>query len=267
MKLKFQGSFEDLKNKLTSLGNEWKVINENQIQFHASDGGILNWYPSKGTLLFQGPSENRDLLENKVREILEKENLSQKLSSNLDKKDSVTDVNEIDEDFSSSELFIGLVGAVGTELKIVQEILTERLSSLNYQTENIKVSSDIIKILSSVDEDNNYFKRTGSYMDAGNKLRKDSRRNDILSLGIAGNISQMRTEQTMHRDRTAYIINSLKHPEEVRKLRQIYSSGFYLIGVHSEKERRKRYLVENKKLSEIEADQLIAIDENEYLNY
>ncbi|MCT8354326.1 cytidine deaminase, partial [Photorhabdus kayaii] len=33
--------------------------------------------------------------------------------------------------------------------------------------------------------------------------------------------------------RKAYIINSLKHPDEVNALRDIYANGFFLIGVYT----------------------------------
>ena len=64
-----------------------------------------------------------------------------------------------------------------------------------------------------------------------------------------------------------YLIDSLKNPEEVERLRQIYGIGFYLIGIHSAAHRRKRYLVDDKGLSESEAEELISRDEHGGVGY
>ena len=49
--------------------------------------------------------------------------------------------------------------------------------------------------------------------------------------------------------RIAYIVNSLKHPEEVRRLSRVYTDGFYLIGVYSGKDTRRDYLVREKNIT------------------
>ncbi|MCX9476510.1 cytidine deaminase, partial [Vibrio cholerae] len=63
--------------------------------------------------------------------------------------------------------------------------------------------------------------------------------------------------------RKAFIISSLKHPEEVQKLRTIYSRGFYLIGIHSSEISRRDFLIANKGMSENEANLLIKRDADE----
>ena len=74
------------------------------------------------------------------------------------------------------ELVIGLVGAVGTELKQVIDLLKERLGLAGYAVELIKISSDVIPILvtevPAADAKN--FNRINDLMNAGNKARENA---------------------------------------------------------------------------------------------
>lgn len=105
-------------------------------------------------------------------------------------------------------------------------------------------------------------------MNAGNQAREMSGNNAILALGAALLISASRESENGRakpklRPRQAYIITSLKRPEEVRRLREIYPQGFYLVGVHSDEKRRHRYLVKEKRISEENAQRLMTRDEDE----
>ena len=174
--------------------------------------------------------------------------------------------------FHNSELVIGLVGAVGSELFKVAQILEERLKRADYETIHIKISKDIIPLLIDISEiqEANESNRISNLMDAGNKARKNADDNSILALGAASKISSLRYNddgQPKPRQKTAYIINSLKHPEEVLRLRDIYPRGFYLIGVHSDKKRRLEYLTNDKGISDDDAKKLINRDEYEKFPY
>lgn len=95
---------------------------------------------------------------------------------------------------------------------------------------------------------------------AGDTLRKSSCNNGILAYGTAKLIKENRENST---PKKAYIINSLKHPEEVAVLRKIYGQGFYLFGIHTDKIRRINYLTSDKGLLQTEATELTDIDEDE----
>lgn len=100
-------------------------------------------------------------------------------------------------------------------------------------------------------------------MDLGNKARLDYQDNGILALATAAKISVLRDNQE-NAGRNSYIITSLKRPEEVAQLRNIYSGGFYLFGVYSSPERRESSLTERRTgMSKDEAKILIQRDENE----
>lgn len=66
-------------------------------------------------------------------------------------------------------------------------------------------------------------------MDAGNQLRKDHERGDVFALSAVGAIQQARRRRNAGDDgpspKTAYVVRSLKHPDEVRTLREVYGAA------------------------------------------
>lgn len=168
------------------------------------------------------------------------------------------------------ELVLGLVGAVGTELDKIVADLIGRLKLFNYDACEVHVSDQIIPQTEKPDQETEYQRITRG-MNDGDAARKNSGDNAILALGAASWISLQRTlddrGQPERSPRKAYIIRSLKHPAEVGALRQIYPLDFYLIGVHSDKDRRRAFFIGQHNMKEKEADELIARDENENLPY
>jgi hypothetical protein len=190
--------------------------------------------------------------------------------------ESMTYENDwINNSYADSELVIGLVGAVGTDLSLVSDIICQRLVHYNYTTEEIRISKDIIKDLKLVKEDTNSCITINSYMTAGNELRKESGDYSVLALAAAAKINHYRCElnpscgdEDQPLKKYAFIINSLKTPDEVERLRNIYSDGFFLIGVHSDKERRSTFLKENLNVTnDADIEKLIERDEDETFKY
>jgi deoxycytidylate deaminase len=174
--------------------------------------------------------------------------------------------------FQNSELIIGLVSAVGTEVGLVVNTLIDRLGLFDYRSvEQIHIAKDVIR---KTDPDlyktDDEYQRVNELMTAGDKARKRAKDNSILALGAAAEIGKKRLEKEGEprvRQRQAYIINSLKHPEEVERLRQIYGDGFYLIGVYSDEDRRLTQLVEKKGIHEDQARRLMERDADEQLKH
>ena len=174
---------------------------------------------------------------------------------------------------NDSELIIGLVSAVGTETKLITDKLELRLTGFDYVVETIRVSEllECDEKFSGKDED----KRIKKYMELGDKYREDCDNNSILAAGVIKKINNKRAERKkaqllnshIKKEKCAYIINSLKHPDEVELLRKVYGEGFYLIGIHAEKERRLRYLIKDRQCDEKIAEELIKIDENESVKH
>ena len=173
--------------------------------------------------------------------------------------------------FSDSELVFGLIGAVGTELDKVRSILEQRLTTAGYTVTTVRVSRDIIPTIEPAVSLNGFseFERIDCLMNAGNEARRKTKDNSILALGAAAFINSQRrvdeSESPQHEPRRAYIISSLKHPDEVTRLREIYPAGFYLVGVHADEKRRLDYLTKDKNIAHEKAELLIARDEDENL--
>lgn len=168
-----------------------------------------------------------------------------------------------------SELVVGLIGAVGTELDAVSSLLNERLKLAGYNVVEIRVSKDIIPLLCDVpDSVVDSYERISTLMSAGNEAREKAADNSVLANGIAAAIYSQRSKDAegnpSPQPKTAFIVNSLKRPEEVERLRMMYPAGFVLIGVHSEEDRRLKHLRNNLGISEVgKAEELIRRDGEE----
>lgn len=179
----------------------------------------------------------------------------------------------LEKQFSESEVVLGLVGAVGTDLQKVSGVLEDRLRISGYRVLTIRITKDILPgIISGVENGapGDEYARVTSLMKAGNDARELSKDNSILALGAAAYIAATRVSdppaQPKHSPKTAYIIHSLKHPEEVARLRAIYPEGFYLLGVHADESRRLAYLMGDKCIrEEDQARKLMRRDEDEHL--
>ncbi len=146
------------------------------------------------------------------------------------------------------------------------------------------------------------YNRIKTHMNAGNEVRENSGRNDFVALyaisdigkeradGIASpeellislrdkiqnavaadelNDSSLQQIVKLVEDNTpkpkpkqAWLLWSLKRPEEVEILRKVYREGFFLIGVFSPRDERKKNLID-KGMTKDQADKLIKRDEDE----
>jgi deoxycytidylate deaminase len=157
----------------------------------------------------------------------------------------------------SAELIIGFSGAVGSGLDQVIDQTTELLRAANYKVEYIKLSHFIEKlgremgeIGSSVVIAPHSSDRYETLQTAGNKLRQRFS-NQVLAKLAVSKIAAHRTDQipdgvdVEHHtpERVAFLIDQLKHPDEVELLRQVYGNLFYLVGVFASEEQRRRNLM------------------------
>jgi|GEM_PF-978344 len=155
--------------------------------------------------------------------------------------------NELD-----SELVIGLVSAVGTENQHVIDLLKARLSEAGYRVEIVKVSSDVIALLVNVTpHGDDKYQRISSLMHAGNQARSIEGANDgVLANGVASIIFSRREKDRngipLPQPKTAFIVDSLKRPEEIAQLRLIYPSGFVSIGIHADEQRRTKHMLHDR---------------------
>lgn len=275
-KLIYSKSYSELQNALAGLHGDWDENQPNKKVLRLKNG-ILNWFESTGTLQFQGKDPDKNELEQLVTSILFPGNIRDTIASPIHIEpapeaehprkasalaDSQPAFSYLSDCLDSSELVIGIVSSVGTETSRVLTALKDRLTGFGYQMLEIKVSS----LLSSEGASNyaNEYERIKELMNRGDSLRGKTQDNGILAYGAAKKIKESRAGS---QSKLAYIINSLKHPDEVHALRKIYGQGFYLIGVHAEEKRRIHYLTEDKGISPQQAVELTSIDEDEKITH
>ena len=72
---------------------------------------------------------------------------------------------------NDSEIVIGIIKTVGTNIKQVKDNIIDRLNHFNYCYMDIKVSKQIISEFANGNELDSEYQRISFYMDQGNKIR------------------------------------------------------------------------------------------------
>lgn len=177
----------------------------------------------------------------------------------------------------TEELIIAVCGSLGSGPSTVAEKIKGCLTSYGYNTQYLKISDLIKKYASLVEKEIDGTQKKADEIsllqDTGNALR-EKYGNDILAQMVISEISIKRFEQSSidvgeggedpkrESRRFATIIDSLKHPAEVKLLRSVYGNMFYLLGVLCPEQLRKERL-KDKGLSPEEAVRLMERDKSE----
>jgi deoxycytidylate deaminase len=160
-----------------------------------------------------------------------------------------------------TDLVFGLVGALGTDFDEFNKSLDRLVRRFCYEVIEIHLSHlldhvDLDVTLEAQPED----KRIESYMNAGDRLREVFGRGDAVSrLGV---VEVIRHREDHTPGNTVYVFSSLKHPAEVSLLRDVYGDSFFLIGIYSAEEERRRVLG-NRGIGESDANRLMERDEQD----
>lgn len=144
-----------------------------------------------------------------------------------------------------TEIFIALVAALGTDITMVGTELKTELTSYEFTTVPLRVS-EYFADLGGADLDGLLFdERLDAAMTAGDELRGRWRRGDALALAAindivatrkastAGTIGDGEDAQPINLDRTAFVIRSLKTPDELSTLRAVYGPRLFVIAAYS----------------------------------
>ncbi|WP_161829636.1 anti-phage dCTP deaminase [Steroidobacter agaridevorans] len=187
---------------------------------------------------------------------------------------------------SGPELVFGLVGAVGSDLQAVTRTLTSELERVRYTVEEIHVSSLLHQLEPYVRLGNggfeSEFQRIREYMKAGTELRNRTNAGEVMALLAISAINRRRRALQSSRSqpdgamrplqRMAFVIRSLKHPDEILVLRHVYGRAFNVISTYSPRQDRVEKLASTIAESRGEtyvdgfraqAEHLIEIDEQE----
>jgi deoxycytidylate deaminase len=151
------------------------------------------------------------------------------------------------EDRRTDEIVVGFVGPIGSGISFSAEILAQLLKSkFAYEGRTIKISTIINECsyllkeeaVSATDE-----KRTEKLQNLGTKLREKFGHRYLVDKTISDiNLQRGLRDGPPSARRYFTIIDSIKHPDEVSRLREVYGDTFWLIGVFAPDEIRKRRL-------------------------
>jgi deoxycytidylate deaminase len=146
------------------------------------------------------------------------------------------------------ELFFAIVAPVGADVETVCSGLESVLSRFKYGLHTIRVIEELKRIRGYLENESEFFdEKLENRMNAGDKFRKETDRDDALALLALDNVRRFRKKQNSDSariPRQGYLFRSLKRPEEVSALRRIYGSNLVLIGIHAGRDRRIENLSE-----------------------
>ena len=187
----------------------------------------------------------------------------------------------VDDQPERHDLVIGFVGAIGTLWPPPLSSFKRALRHFDYETEHIHVAGLLDDMEYQPfgllpDRDSLDYYRTR--MDAGDRFRTDIKSGAAMAaLAVREIVARRRARATEHAKQqtehtmqpVAYLLQSLKHPDEVRLLRHVYGGAFSLVGVVSSVDDRRNTLA--RKFAPFggglaEAELLIARDESDTAN-
>lgn len=156
---------------------------------------------------------------------------------------------------SKSELFIGLVGPCGTDLKAASDhIGSSLLNSFGYKAHYIKLSELLLKAKACaavVPVGASEFQRIEKLMNAGDDLRTRLRDGSAVARLAVNHVSAVRKsisgDAAIPAFGNAFIFDSLKHPDEIDFFRNIYGQSFWVISVYEPYKDRIEYLVKKNR--------------------
>ncbi len=146
----------------------------------------------------------------------------------------------------NAELVFGLVAPLGVNLNAFIARLEDELKAFSYSVDVTRLSAFLEKVEP----------KDGSW-----RLIREPEGARIESHMTGGDL--FRKQEVF--ERRAQILVSLKHPEEVLAMRQIYGAGFFLIGLYTPEAERLRHLCDVKGIPPGEAKKLMKRDDEEPL--
>lgn len=151
-----------------------------------------------------------------------------------------------------TELFIALVAAVGTDVGMISDEVGVELAEYGYKVHPLRLSEYLAE---EAEEDfrkkKNFDEQLWDAMTAGDELRALWDRSDALALHAISDIVATREEisppvgddaQPGYLDRHAFVLRSLKTPDELETLRAIYGPRLVVIAAYSPKDQRLEHL-------------------------
>lgn len=149
----------------------------------------------------------------------------------------------------TTELFIGLVSAAGTDLDFLCKTITEEMALYGYYTHVISLSQKIAEIkhmFDLPDEHSNEAERIEKLIDGGNTIRRETKNKAAIAALSIDAIRGIRTGDADKPDNIegprCYLLRSFKNPDEIRLFRKIYRDHFLLMSIYEQRDKRVKNL-------------------------
>lgn len=175
------------------------------------------------------------------------------------------------------ELVIGFVGPAGVDLKYLCDKTAEFLKEFKYHHVEIRLSRLLERYPDwTTPTSSSEYDRVLHLQKAAHDFR--SKLGNAAAIALASLVAIREERQKLSgspdraADATAYLLNQLKHPDEVKLLRKVYGSSFVLIAAHAPKLERELKLIDRIAASEhrerqqddlAKANNIIRIDDRE----
>lgn len=151
----------------------------------------------------------------------------------------------------SKELVIGLVGYAGAGCSTVAKRIEILFTEASYTAQRVKLSNLIAArfptvslppIEAGVNEGRLRLERAKKLQDLGDAVRARHGGHAAAALAIRS-IKETRGTDAPGDSKKVFILDSLKHEDEVKLLRKVYEQSFRLIAIHCERKNREKRLI------------------------
>jgi hypothetical protein len=163
-------------------------------------------------------------------------------------------------DLMANELVFAVVGPVGSGTSEIAEALEGLLNDCGYDAAILKARTVIETAAQKMGIAiplTPKLAQSKALQDAGDSVREGSKDNAAVAVGLVDLIRNKRAEKQSAQiapglvvepdgTRRAYILDSLRHPQEVALLRRVYQDAFCLIGVFCHETERAKRLRDDK---------------------
>lgn len=164
-------------------------------------------------------------------------------------------------------LVLAVTGRIGSGTSFVANALVSELKTYDYKPKLIKITKEFLNPENLLET---FAGRTKELQSRGNQLRENCG-NDILGVKVIQYIAE---DLTSHKafekgsdNRLAYVIDSLKNPEEIDILKAVFKDAFWVVGVVAHDSTRKKRLQEQKRISDEDFDRISERDANEGIKH
>lgn len=163
-----------------------------------------------------------------------------------------------------NEIIFASISPIGIDTNLFQTHLENILREYNYELEPIKISNNIRGFIDEDKLETDEYKRKIQLIEKGNELRQKFGPSILADLAISI-ISKNResSSETKVGSRRAFYINGIKHFEEIDRLRSLYGTSFFLIGINSSFDSRRKHLINQKNVSPENFEDLVKRDQDD----